>query len=360
VVKKREGRDDGCHVTSIVSLFDVWIEGALRPRLVRPISWTSAASIVHKLIVSQKLKQPKPWSKVYRHVIYCVPTFSNPSGKSMSLSHRIELVKLARKHNALIITDDVYDFLQWPTSTPSLSKTTSSIDSSSLTEALLPRLVDIDRTLEPVPDLDSFGNATSNGSFSKIAGPGVRTGWAESTRKFTYGLSQCGSSRSGGAPSQFTATIINELLTSSSLDAHIETILKPAYQRRYKLMIEAIKRELLPLGVKIGKDTLNGKDGVFGGYFIWMELPNGVDAEFVASKAKSEEELIVAPGKIFEVQGDESIKFPNGVRLCFSWEAEEDLDEGVVRLARVVRRVIEGKSGGYGTKVVKQDLGEFQ
>lgn len=240
----------------------------------------------------------------------------------MSLSHRIALIKLARKHDALIITDDVYDFLQWPTSPPS---TSNGANTTSLTKALLPRLVDLDRTIDPVPGPDSFGNAVSNGSFSKIAGPGVRTGWAESTRKFTYGLSQCGSSRSGGAPSQLTATIINQLLTSSALQTQIESVLKPAYQKRYSLMIEAIKRELIPLGVTVGDDTLNGKYGVFGGYFIWIELPRGVDAEFVAGKAKSEEELIVAPGKIFEVRGDESVKFPKGLRLCFSWEAEDDL-----------------------------------
>jgi len=123
-----------------------------------------------------------------------VPTFSNPSGKTMSLSNREKLVKIARKYDALLVSDDVYDSLQWTTS--------STTSSSSLNKALLPRLVDIDRSMKPLPSADSFGNAMSNGSFSKIAGPGVRTGWAEATPKFTYGLSQCGSSRSGGAPSQ--------------------------------------------------------------------------------------------------------------------------------------------------------------
>lgn len=270
----------------------------------------------------------------------------------MSLSHRIDLVKLARKYDALIISDDVYDFLQWPTA-PSAS--------SSLTQALLPRLVDVDRTLDPVPSPESFGNAVNNGSFSKIAGPGVRTGWAEATRKFTYGLSQCGSSRSGGAPSQLTATIINELLSSSSLQTHIETILKPAYQKRYNLMMSAIKKELVPLGVSVGEDSLKGKD-VFGGYFIWIELPKGADAEVVAARAKEEENLIVAPGKIFEVQGDKTVEFPSGVRLCFAWETEEGVEEGVVRLARVMKGVLSGKYGNKSEQdiVTKQDLGEFQ
>ena len=276
----------------------------------------------------------------------------------MSLSNRIQLVKLARKYDALIITDDVYDFLQWHNS--QFTRTTGSpTDSSSLTKALLPRLSDIDRTLEPLPGPEGFGNAVSNGSFSKIAGPGVRTGWAESTRKFTYGLSQCGSSRSGGAPSQLTATIINELLTSSSLTTHIEQILKPAYQKRYNLMMDAIKKDLVPLGVRVGEESLKGKN-VFGGYFIWIELPENVDAELLTSRAKEEENLIVAPGKIFEVQGDESVKFPNAVRLCFSWEAMEDLDEGVRRLARVVKGVLGGKRGAAEASVERQDFGEFQ
>ena len=103
----------------------------------------------------------------------------------MSLARRQELVTLARQHDALIITDDVYDQLQWPAS-PTSSQ-------SSLETAVLPRIVDIDRYLEGGAHRkgsDGFGNAVSNGSFSKIAGPGCRTGWAEGTEKFAYGLSQ--------------------------------------------------------------------------------------------------------------------------------------------------------------------------
>lgn len=141
------------------------------------------------------MKRSTPWGKTYRHLIYSVPSFSNPSGKTMSLSNRQKLVQLARKYDALLISDDVYDMIKFTTSS-------STPASSELDKALLPRLVDIDRNMEPKPPADSFGNAMSNCSFSKIAGPGVRTGWAEATPKFTYGLSQCGSSRSGGAPSQ--------------------------------------------------------------------------------------------------------------------------------------------------------------
>lgn len=103
----------------------------------------------------------------------------------MSLRRREELVRLARDYDALIVTDDVYDFLQWP------SSLTSHL--ASIEKASLPRIVDLDRYLDggsERPGADGFGNAASNGSFSKMCGPGLRTGWCEGSTKLSYGLSQ--------------------------------------------------------------------------------------------------------------------------------------------------------------------------
>jgi DNA-binding transcriptional MocR family regulator len=103
----------------------------------------------------------------------------------MTLKKREELVRLAREYDALVITDDVYDFLQWP----------ASLDAQTLTveKAILPRIVDVDRYLDGGTEregADGFGNTASNGSFSKICGPGLRTGWCEGTEKFAFGVSQ--------------------------------------------------------------------------------------------------------------------------------------------------------------------------
>lgn len=99
----------------------------------------------------------------------------------MSLGHREKLVRLARHYDALLVTDDVYDLLQWP-STPG--------DKATQTDrAIVPRLVDVDRYLDGGP-VDEWGHALSNGSFSKLIGPGCRTGWAEASEKVAYGLSQ--------------------------------------------------------------------------------------------------------------------------------------------------------------------------
>jgi DNA-binding transcriptional MocR family regulator len=252
----------------------------------------------------------------------------------MSLRRREQLVSLARANNALIITDDVYDRLQWPTTAE------TSEPPKSPKKALLPRLTDIDRNLPPHPtDPRHFGHTVSNGSFSKILGPGLRTGWADATPTFAYGLSQCGSSRSGGCPSQLVATMITEVLKNGDLQEHISSVLIPSYARRWAKMMSAIEEYLVPLGISVSKVSLSGKD-VFGGYFIWFELPEGMSAARVATRAKEDQNLIVAHGNLFEVYGDEdAVKFHRWIRVCFSWEDEEILEEGIRRLAEVVKNI---------------------
>jgi len=132
-------------------------------------------------------KPDRKRAKVYKHIIYCVPTFANPSSRTMSKQHRHGLVRLAREYDALLVADDVYDSLQWPASD------TDNNWLETMQTAHLPRLVDLDRDIDGGPErhgADGFGNACSNGSFSKIAGPGIRVGWVEGTEKFTYGISQ--------------------------------------------------------------------------------------------------------------------------------------------------------------------------
>ncbi|KKK18048.1 hypothetical protein ARAM_000742 [Aspergillus rambellii] len=275
-----------------------------------------------------KSKPSRPWAKIYKHIIYTTPTFSNPSTLTMSLEDRENLVRLAREFDALIISDDVYDFLQWPsddlqTPLPMNSK------------ALLPRVVDIDRYLDGGPQ-DEWGNAVSNGSFSKLIGPGMRTGWAEGTEKLAYGISQTGSTRSGGAPSQFASAIIDQLLPSGFLQHYIDQVLRPAYSRRYHRMMLAIHEHLLPLGVTIPFPA----SSVTGGYFIWLELPRSVRASDLAPAAGQNHGVRVAPGDLFGVQGDPTIN-PNEwnrfLRVCFAWESEEKLGEGIRRLGEAIR-----------------------
>ncbi|KAK5111481.1 hypothetical protein LTR62_004933 [Meristemomyces frigidus] len=286
-------------------------------------------------------KPERKRAKVYKHIIYCVPTFANPSSRTMSLEHRTQLVKIARAYDALLIADDVYDCLQWPADAK-----TDKQSLAAMTTAHLPRLVDIDRTLLGGAErygADWFGNACSNGSFSKIVGPGVRVGWVEGTGKFADGVSQCGTTASGGAPSQLTSTYITLLLTSGALENHIQFILRPAYALRYRILVNAIEQHLLPLGFSLPQPDRK----VVGGYFVWLALPTGLSAERLAQRCKDDENVVVAPGTIFEVPGDEKVGgFDGHVRLCFAWEEEGLLEIGVQGIARAAVRMMDERVGG--------------
>ncbi|KAG9759509.1 PLP-dependent transferase, partial [Aureobasidium melanogenum] len=287
-------------------------------------------------------KPPRPYAKYYRHVIYCVPTFSNPSSRTLPLDRRIELVKLAREFDALVISDDVYDFLQW---------SADSNTSDSITKALLPRLVDIDRFLDggaDRPGADGYGNTTSSGSFSKIAGPGLRVGWSEGSPKFAYGVSQTGSSCSGGAPSQLTSTYMNILVKEGTMSEHIFKVLQPAYASRYKTLASAIKDHLYPLGAKLPQPNQR----VVGGYFLWLTLPDTIKAIDFAKRCQDEAQVIVAPGSIFEVPGDHSVKFEHSIRLTFSWIDEPLMVEAVQRISAVLEKCLKGEGP---TEAPKQD-----
>ncbi|KAL5343053.1 pyridoxal phosphate-dependent transferase [Aspergillus crustosus] len=298
-------------------------------------------------------KPPRPYRKLYRHVIYCVPTFSNPSGRIMSLARRRELVRLARKHDALIIADDVYDFVNWQADP---SSNTSAPPDSAFT-AILPRLVDIDRTLDGGP-INSFGNCVSNGSFSKLVGPGCRVGWAEGTPAFAYGLSQAGSSRSGGAPSHLMSTFINEMLHSppgvhkpTALTTHIQHTLIPAYSRRYTILLAAILNHLVPLGISLPPSN---KFNLSGGFFLWLELPDPLRSHDVV-KAAREDGVIVGNGAVSALPegNDRRAKYEGFIRLCLAWADEERLEEGMRVLAGSVRRLLDGTGAGLEQAVAK-------
>jgi DNA-binding transcriptional MocR family regulator len=158
--------------------------------------------------------------------------------------------------------------------------------------------------------------------------------------------------------------MIAQLLQDGSLEEHIRDVLIPSYARRWRTMMDAIERHLVPLGVSVSKVSLVGKD-VFGGYFIWFELPEGVSAERIAVRAKETENLIVAQGDMFEVHGDEqAVRFERWVRVCFAWEGEELLVEGIERLGKVVvdvlrGRVSEGEKSGRNGESLRTPMGPF-
>ncbi|KAL2069443.1 hypothetical protein VTL71DRAFT_14122 [Oculimacula yallundae] len=284
-----------------------------------------------------ELKSVEQYGKVYKHLLYLTPTFSNPSAKTMSTPVREELLALAREYDVLLISDDVYDWLRWPAD--------EQVSSSARLAQIPPRLVDLDRVSCTE---GSWGNSISNGSFSKIVAPGVRVGWAEASAKMILRLSQNGATRSGGAPSHLTSTFLHHLLSTGAMQAHIDDVLIPTYQSRYRVLMKAIKSHLEPLGVRIttGSPYTTPKEGEIlpaGGFFTYISFPDKFpSADVIARKAREEHALIFAYGEMFVVKGDaasveRSAKgFGRGARLCWAWHEEGEIEEGVKRLAHVL------------------------
>ncbi|KAI8957278.1 PLP-dependent transferase [Daldinia sp. FL1419] len=285
------------------------------------------------------------YGKLFKYVLYVVPTLSNPSGKTMSMHHRVALVELARQYDILLIADDVYDFLAWP----------SDEEVSHEGLELPPRLVDIDRQM---PGSSEWGNTVSNGSFSKLAAPGLRVGWCEAMPNFIHGLSTVGATMSGGCQAQYTSFLIDEMLASGILEDHIQNTLIPTYRQRSKALVKAIETYLYPLGVRIssGKpyevfardDKGNSVPTTLsGGFFLYIDFPD--DRQFpLAAKiiqiGREEYDLNIASGEIFAVKGDdESLtraqsSFNLGTRLCWAWNEEVVLVEAIKRFADAIRR----------------------
>lgn len=293
-------------------------------------------------------------SKIYRHVLYMVPTWSNPSAKTMSLRRREEVVRLARELDVLVVTDDVYDVLRWPVE--------EDVDVGAL-GPLPPRIVDVDRVLDGGV-ANGWGNALSNGSFSKIVAPGVRVSWVESTQAAVDRLMIIGSTRSGGNPAHFSSMFIHQLISSGALQKHIDTVLVPTYRRRSYALISAIKEHLVPLGVKI--DTGKSYDESLwssmrhsqssslkypesaGGFFTYLMLPPDLPpASRVAAIARENHKCKFAFGDMFRIEGDPGSAerarqrggFEMGIRLCWAWHEEEQLIEGVKRMAKAIEDV---------------------
>ncbi|KAI5956763.1 YEY2 [Candida jiufengensis] len=246
---------------------------------------------------------PRGERKVYQFVLYLVPTFSNPGGITYSVKTRKKLIDLARKYDLLIISDDVYEYLDYA-NTETITKP-------------IPKLNQLDQ--ETITN--KYGNTISNATFSKIIAPGLRVGWQESaTSHLVKQLSITGANKSGGTPSQLSTFIVNDLIKTGQLD---EIILKfkKIYKERAQTLKESVKK-YLPKGTKV-----YGGDG---GYFLWVELPNFVDNEKVI-KEVSKKNVILASGEHFEVLG-ESNKQNWGdhcIRLCISFLSSSEIEKGI-------------------------------
>lgn len=224
-------------------------------------------------------------------LLYVIPDHQNPTGLSLSPERRQELVALCRRERVLIIEDVAYRELGFD---GRAAESLWSID---------PEVV------------------VQIGTFSKILFPGVRLGWAVGPSPVVEAMAGAkqNSDQCSGALGQ---RIMSALVPSSRFSAHLSTA-REIYAGRAQVMLESLERHMPP-----GTMWTTPR----GGFFVWLTAPEGCDARLLASAAR-EEHVAFVPGEPFYPGPGGS----NQMRLAYSGVRETDIEEGVARLARLIR-----------------------
>ena len=225
-------------------------------------------------------------------LIYTIPTFQNPSGRTLSEPNRHRLVELARAHGATILEDDPYGLLRFGGED-------------------LPRLF----------ELGGGDGVMFMSSFSKTVAPGIRVGFAILPEEL-MGAMQALVFENYVSPVMFVEATLHEFVSRGLFDPNVETIQEALHERR-DAMTTALAREL-PEGTRWNEPD--------GGYFLWVDLPDGLSAESLLAQAdEAGVAFIKGPDFFFHGGGESSM------RLAFSYERPEAIEEGIARLGRLVR-----------------------
>lgn len=176
-------------------------------------------------------------------------------------------------------------------------------------------------------DANYAGNVISNGSFSKIIGPGVRLGWLEVSPRLKPPLERSGFIRGGGCFNNYTASIVASLFELQLAQSHIERLYK-AYKERMLATIQILKTEL-PEGCSFLAPS--------GGYFIWISLPIQLDSSEFLKYSREQVKISFIPGPQFAIEDG---KGKNHFRLSIAFHGKEKLETGVRRLCLGLKEFI--------------------
>jgi len=236
--------------------------------------------------------------------IYVLPNFQNPSGVTLPLERRQELVELAHKYDIPIVEDDPYGKLRY------------------FGEDIPPVYV-VDQKYRAKAGLEG-GNVIYMSTFSKLLAPGIRMAWLiadmDVIRKIVF-------AKQGAdlhSPT-FNQMVAYEVARDGFLEEYAATI-RATYQTRLEVMLEAME-EHFPAGVRWTKPE--------GGMFLWVTLPEGLDAQDLLMKAV-ERKVAYVPGQPFHPDGSGA----NTMRVNFSNASEEMIREGIARLGALFREEI--------------------
>lgn len=232
--------------------------------------------------------------------VYTIPTFQNPSGKTIGLQRREQIAEIILKYDVLLIEDDPYSALRYKG--------------------------------EELPTIKSMApeNVIYAGTFSKIFAPGLRIGFIVAPEKLGrwlvlikqgVDLNTC----------TFTQALATEYLTGGYVSGQVQKIIN-IYHPKLETMLKALD-DNFPKDFKWSKPE--------GGMFVWGEGPEGMDMEKVYKRA-IEKGVGFVPGKFFFPNPDDGIET---IRLNFTNVTEDQIKQAIKILASVVKEEMKINGG---------------
>ena len=229
-------------------------------------------------------------------MMYVIPEFQNPTGVTWTMERRRAVMEIVNRYDFPVLEDNPYGELRYD-----------------------------GETMPALKSMDTKGNVIFLGSFSKILMPGLRVGWIVAEPEVLEKLNllkqnvdlQC---------SSYAQRQVSYFMDLFDLDAHVSR-LKELYRKRRTLLYDAIQK-YFPAGVTATYPE--------GGLFLWVTLPEGMDAKALAPKAAARKVAYV-PGAPFYPNGGHG----NHLRLNFSTMQEDRIVEGVKLLGQLLREELE-------------------
>jgi DNA-binding transcriptional MocR family regulator len=225
--------------------------------------------------------------------LYAIPTFQNPSGRTLSVERRRRLAEFAAERGLLVLEDDPYGLVRYEG--------------------------------EPVPtvfELEGGRNVMYSSSFSKTVAPGARVGWFVLPAELAKQIETRANDTYISPPFLGQATIL-EFIGRGRFEPNLERVRSLLGERR-DAMLQALEHLELPEGTSWSRPE--------GGYFLWVDFPEGIDAAELLQRA-TEAGVTFVKGADF---------FPSGTggasaaRLAFSFVSPAEIAEGMARLAALL------------------------
>jgi 2-aminoadipate transaminase len=228
--------------------------------------------------------------------LYALPTFQNPSGRTMPLERRHRLIKLAREYDLTVLEDDPYGQVRFDG--------------------------------EPLPtlfELEGGERVLRSSSFSKVISPGIRVGYFVLTAEVAAAI-EAVAQNVWLTPSLLAQATVFEFLRRGNLEPNLERVGALLGARR-DAMLDALERELAGVARWSRPE---------GGYFLWLDLPDGVDASELLVRAEAAGVTFVKGADFYAAGSGGGL---GSARLAYSFVSLDEIGDGVGRLASLLPAV---------------------